>query len=545
MAPIQPLFFLVLLLMIRDISSLTDSRDVAVLRTLKDGWKNTPPSWENSDDPCGGNGWEGVTCYNSRVTRLTLSTMGLVGELSGAIGDLEELTSLDLSFNEGLTGSLPPQLGLLKNLSTLILAGSGFSGTIPTELGNLTQLYFLDLSSNSFTGVIPPSLGSLSKLYWLGLANNKFTGSIPVSTLAKPGMDSLKKAKHFNLNNNQLSGPIPDTLFSSEMALIHVLFDGNQFTGSIPETIGLVQTLEVLRLDRNALSGKVPSNIMNLVNVVELNLANNKLSGPLPNLTGMNSLSYLDLSNNSFDQSEAPAWLSTLSSLTTLIVEYGPFQGIVPSELFSLPQIQQIKLRNNAFNGTLDLGSSVSQQLELIDLQNNLISSFILSSEYHKLMLRGNPICANSTLGNTDFCKLQEESSKPYSTSLEQCGNISCVSGQKLDPASCECAYPYQGTLYFRGPSFRDLSNATIFHTLEMSLWVEFGLTPNSVYLDNPFFNSNDYLQVNMGLFPSNGVSFNTSDIQRFGSAFSNQTYKSPNVFGPYYFIASAYTIGL
>lgn len=38
----------------------------AVLRSLTDQWKNTPPSWRKSDDPCDSQ-WEGVTCNNSRV----------------------------------------------------------------------------------------------------------------------------------------------------------------------------------------------------------------------------------------------------------------------------------------------------------------------------------------------------------------------------------------------------------------------------------------------------------------------------------------------
>ncbi|QHN84220.1 Vacuolar protein sorting-associated proteinB [Arachis hypogaea] len=57
----------------------------------------------------------------------------------------------------------------------------------------------------------------------------------------------------------QLSGAAK--LFSSDMVLIHVLFDGNNLSGSIPETLGLVQTLEVLRLDRNFLTGEVPTNL--------------------------------------------------------------------------------------------------------------------------------------------------------------------------------------------------------------------------------------------------------------------------------------------
>ncbi|XP_059640750.1 leucine-rich repeat receptor protein kinase HPCA1 [Cornus florida] len=541
MLAIRLLWFLVCCAGIHVISAYTDSRDAVVLRSLKDQWQHTPPSWDKSDDPCG-RAWEGVMCNNSRVTALGLSTMGLVGKLSGGdIGGLTELKVLDLSFNRGLTGSLSPRLGDLTNLNILILAGCGFSGNIPSELGNLAELTFLALNSNGFTGDIPPSLGKLSNLYWLDLAENQLSGTLPVSTITAPGLDLLKKAKHFHFNKNQLSGKIPLSLFSSDMVLIHILFDGNQLIGNIPPTLGLVQTLEVLRLDRNYLNGEVPSNLNNLTNLNELNLAHNNLSGPLPDLAGMNSLNYVDLSNNSFVQSEAPAWFSTLQSLTTLVIEYGSLQGLLPPKLFSFPQIQQVKLRNNAFNDTLNMGNSISEQLQLVDLQNNEISKVTLDSGYkNTLILVNNPVCSTG-IKNTDYCQIQAQNTQTYSTSVANCRGKSCPSDQKLNPQSCFCAFPLEGTLFFRAPSFRELSNANIFHSLEMTLWEKLNLTPGSVALDNPFFNIDDYLQVQLGLFPSSGKYFNRTEVQRIGFDLSNQTFKPPPEFGPYYFIASPY----
>ncbi|KAK6257802.1 hypothetical protein QUC31_001261 [Theobroma cacao] len=475
------------------ISAFTDPHDAAALQSLKDSWQNTPPSWDKSDDPCGAP-WEGVTCNSSRVTALGLSTMGLKGKLSGDIGELTELRSLDLSFNRDLTGSLSPRLGDLEKLNILILAGCGFTGNIPEELGKLAELSFLALNSNNFTGRIPPSLGTLSKLYWLDLADNQLMGSIPVSTPTSPGLDLLLKAKHFHFNKNKLSGTIPPKLFSSEMVLIH------------------------------------------------MNLAHNNLTGPLPDLTSMNTLNYVDLSNNSFDPTETPVWFSTLASLTTLVIEHGSLQGPVPQKLFSFPQIQQVKLRNNAFNGTLNLGDKVGTQLKLVDLQNNQISSITLGSGYaNTLILIGNPVCT-SALSNTNYCQVQQQNTKPYATSLANCGRKSCPIDQKLSPQSCECAYPFEGTLYFRGPMFRELSNVNMFHSLEMSLWVKLSLTPGSVFLQNPFFNVDDYLQIQLALFPPDEKYFNRSEIQRIGFDLSNQTYKPPPEFGPYYFIASPYT---
>ncbi|KDP21807.1 hypothetical protein JCGZ_00594 [Jatropha curcas] len=198
-----------------------------------------------------------------------LSSISIKGNPSGDIGELTELISLDLSFNT-FTGSLTPRLGDLNNLTTLILAGCGFTGSISDELGNLAELSFLALNNSNLTGKIPSSLGKLSNLYWLDLADNHLTGPIPVSTPTTPGLDLLKE------------------LSTCE------LFDGNLLDGTIPSTLGLVQTLE--------------------------EFSNNKLKGPLPDLTGMNALNYENLSNKAFFPSEAPAWFSTLPSLTTLLV---------------------------------------------------------------------------------------------------------------------------------------------------------------------------------------------------------------------------------
>lgn len=93
----------------------------------------------------------------------------------------------------------------------------------------------------------------------------------------------------------------------------------------------------------------------------------------------------------------------------------------------------------------------------------------------------------------------------------------------------------------FRAPSFSDISNATNFQSLELSLWTKLGLPPGSVFLDNIRFNDDAYLVVDVALFPPTGKFFNRSEVVFVGNAFSNQVYKPPHVFGPYYFIASPY----
>ncbi|KAI4295095.1 hypothetical protein MLD38_040633 [Melastoma candidum] len=515
------------------LGSYTDPGDSAALESLKRIWKNTHQVGTREGTLAAFRGM-----VSPAKTRGGLSSQNINGQLSGDIGGLSELRLLDLSYNIDIGGPLTSKIGNLQKLSTLILAGCSFTGSIPDELGNLRALTFLALNTNKFTGRIPYSLGKLSKLQWLDLAENQLTGGIPVS----PGLESLHNCKHFHFNKNQLTGAIPATLFSSNMILLHVLFDSNQLTGPIPSSIGQVQALEVLRLDRNALSGQIPSSISNLTNLNEMHMAFNRLNGSLPDLTNMSSLSYVDLSNNYFDPSEAPTWFTNLPSLTTLVMEYGSLQGPLPGALFSIPQLQMVKLRNNAISGELTMSDNIGRDLEHVDLQNNRITSVSPNSMAYTntLILSGNPVC-NESSTRSSYCHDQQENRNPYSTSLSNCGVKSCQHYRKLNPQTCDCAYPYEGTLFFRGPSFRDLSNVNLFHQLETSLSTELGLGPRSVFLENPFFNADDYLQIQLALFPSSGIYFNRTEILRIGFDLSNQTYKPPKVFGPYYFIASPY----
>ncbi|KAL2454570.1 Leucine-rich repeat protein kinase family protein [Abeliophyllum distichum] len=522
------------------IAAWTNEDDFTAIQSLKNTWENVPPSWVGAD-PCE-NRWEGIECINSRVVSITLSSINLSGQLSSDIEELAELQTLDLSYNKGLTGSLPPSIGNMKKLSNLILVGCGFSGRIPSSIGSLQDLVFLSLNSNRFIGGIPPSIGLLSKLYWLDLADNRLSGTIPVSKGNTPGLDMLVKTKHFHFGKNQLSGEIPPQLFSSDMTLRHLLLENNSLTGNIPSTLGLVHTLEVVRLDKNSLSGSVPPNLNNLAYVQELFLANNKLTGPFPNLTGMTSLNYVDLSNNSFAVSDVPPWFSTLQSLTSLIMEDTQIQGQLPVSMFSPFQLQTVVLKKNKINGTLNIGSSHSDQLQLIDLRNNLIEAFTQRKDYSvQIVLADNPICFEG--GTEKYCSIPQPSNTSYSIPLENCTTYPCSSDQISSP-TCKCAYPYTGTIVFRAPSFSNLGNSSIFESLYEKLTLTFqsnNLPVDSVSLSNPTKNLDDYLVLNLRVFPSGQNRFNRTAISGIGFFLSNQTFKPPKEFGPFYFIGESY----
>ncbi|KAK9938706.1 hypothetical protein M0R45_015428 [Rubus argutus] len=517
-----------------------NDQDYITIRTLMDDWGIKPQSWVGSD-PCAN--WEGIICNNSRITAISLADMSLKGQLSTVI-DLSELQILDLSSNKDLTGPLPASIENLTKLVYLNLVDCRFSGPIPATIGSLKKLSYLSLKNNRFSGLIPPSMGYMSNLTFLDISGNKLTDSIPVSNGTTPGLDMLQNAKHFHFSNNQLSGSIPPQLFSSNMSLIHLLFDRNNFTGSIPSTIGLVKTLTAVRLDRNSLSGPVPSSLSNLSNVAELHLSNNRLTGPVPNLTDMTSLNYVDISNNTFDASDFPNWFSALISVTTLMMENTRLQGQVPRALFSLENLETVRLRNNNLSGSLDIGTTYGRRLHLIDLQKNNITSLGQNNEgsNYNLTLVENPICAGSQ--NNIAKKYCNISPTDYSNSTPPSNCPACSSGQVASP-NCICAKPYKQRLVFTFVSFSNLGNSSYFKALSDNLTSSFQNKSHpvaSVSLSHPSWDSFSQLELNIEIFRSgNRVSFNRAENSAITSVLSNQILEGrPINFGPYSLLPSA-----
>ncbi|KAH9606647.1 hypothetical protein KSS87_013083, partial [Heliosperma pusillum] len=501
----------------------TNSQDVTVLLTLKQAWKSFPPSWNRGNDSCGGQ-WEGIACRDSRIVSITLSSMGLIGMLPSDIQGLSALETLYVSqslhashwllyITKGKNKTLPHlRLRFLVERSDKgsmsgsvfkscppdplgILAGCNFNGELPNSIGSLSKLVFLSLNANSFSGTIPQTVGNLSKLYWLDLAANKLTGNIPISDGITPGLDMLVHAKL-------------------------LLLDNNQFSGTIPTTLSLVRTLEVIRFDWNSLIGSVPPSINTLIILKTMLLSNNKLAGVMPDLTGMNLLNYLDMSNNSFEESDVPSWVTALPSLTTLV------------------------LKRNQLSGMLDLGAAHSSQLQFVDLQNNSISDYTRrpADNNLQLILVGNPVCGTVLTEQSQLCFLPQPS-QSYTTP-RNCETVPCTSG-RVSSLSCHCSYPYSGTLTFAAPQFSNLQNFTNYGALERAFMNAFSankMPVGSVSLSNIYRDTSNYLHITLQIFPLGQDRFNRTTILTIGFMLSSQTFQPPSYYGPFTYLPVEYT---
>ena len=287
-------------------------------------WLNAIPSHEGTGAAC-------VPLADREILEAVYETLGgsdwtnsdnwltdrPLGDWYGVeVDDQGRVITLRLHYN-GISGWIPRELGSLKHLVWLSLAGSpsGLAGAIPAELGDLANLRLLDLFATNIGGTIPAELGNLANLEWLDLAENNLEGAIPAE------LGHLRNLRSLKLIGNHLAGTVPVQL-GVLFELRELSLSGNELTGPIPAQFGNLSHLQVLSLSRNGLSGPLPAGLGGLAGLEELHVGHNELHGTVPvEFRGLTSLREFSLSGNADMSGPLPAELAALDSLETLVAD--------------------------------------------------------------------------------------------------------------------------------------------------------------------------------------------------------------------------------
>lgn len=186
-----------------------------------------PPlvGWEPvGGDPCGMS-WQGVACVNANVTAIMLNGVNLSAVLPEDISYFASMLQIDLGSNH-IGGPIPSSLPL--TLQMLTLSGNQFTGSIPPTVSLLIQLTDFQVAKNQLEGAIPDSFQQLKALANMDLSGNKLTGELPSS------MGNMSSLTKLTLKDNQLSGNL-DVL--QDLPLTYLDVENNLFSGPIPEKL--------------------------------------------------------------------------------------------------------------------------------------------------------------------------------------------------------------------------------------------------------------------------------------------------------------------
>lgn len=151
---------------------------------------------------------------------------------------------------------------------------------------------------------------------------------------------NYKPLTYMNLGNNSLSS-VPEDVGMFE-SLINLNLQNNSLS-SLPSSIAKLTKLKMVNISKNKFE-VVPEVVYSLKNLESLCLANNQIAKLDRNLSNLTELRELDISNNKLE--ELSAGLGKLTKLVNLDLSGNELLEI-PSEILNLQEIHKLDLTNN------------------------------------------------------------------------------------------------------------------------------------------------------------------------------------------------------
>uniref|UniRef100_A0AC11BJS0 Leucine rich repeat containing 40 n=1 Tax=Ovis aries TaxID=9940 RepID=A0AC11BJS0_SHEEP len=228
--------------------------------------------------------------------------------LPSAIRELENLQKLNVSHNK--LKILPEEITNLRNLKGLYLQHNELT-CIPEGFEQLSNLEDLDPIQNTTFHLV---FSFLSSLVRLNLSSNQLK-SLPAE------LSGMKRLKHLDCNSNLLETIPPELASMESLELLYLRRNKLRFLPEFPSC----KLLKELHVGENQIEKLGAEHLKHLNSILVLDLRDNKLKSVPDEITLLQSLERLDLSNN--DISSLPCSLGRLH-LKFLALEGNPLRTI-------------------------------------------------------------------------------------------------------------------------------------------------------------------------------------------------------------------------
>uniref|UniRef100_A0A8R7QCN4 Protein kinase domain-containing protein n=2 Tax=Triticum urartu TaxID=4572 RepID=A0A8R7QCN4_TRIUA len=241
-------------------------------------------------------------------------------------------------------------------------------------------------------GPVPPALWQLTDMVELYLNNNSLGGEI------HPDITGMRNLREITLYSNNFTGELPQALgLNTTPGILRVDLTGNRFHGAVPPGLCTGGQLAILDLGYNRFHGRFPSEIARCQSLYRINLNNNRISGSLPADLGTNrGLSYIDMSDNLLE-GRIPGAIGSWSNLTMIDLSRNGFSGPIPRELGALGNLVTLRVSSNTLSGSIPHELGNCKRLVCLDLGNNLLNGSLPAEiaalgSLQSLLLGGNKL---------------------------------------------------------------------------------------------------------------------------------------------------------
>ncbi|OAY43748.1 receptor-like protein 35 [Manihot esculenta] len=375
----------------------------------------------------------------SSLVSLNVSNAGFVGQIPVAISRMTTLVTLDLSSSLYYLGhrSLKlenPNLAMLvlnlnrlielhldgvnisshgnewcralssslPNLQVLSLSSCFLSGPIDSSLVKLPSLSVIRLNGNNLSAPVPEFFANFSNLKILRLSDCSLQGKFPPEVFQVPTLEILDLSY-----NTELWGSLPDDLQKSSLKTL--VLSNTNFSGSLPDSIGILGNLSRIELAACKFNGLIPMSMAKLTELVYLDFSSNSFSGPIPSFSRSKQLVYIDFSHNQLSGEILSTHFEGLWNLLYIDLRFNSISGSIPPSLFAIPSLQKIQLSFNNFTGQLpEFSGASSSSLDTLDLSSNKLEGSIPSSIFDIKRLNVLLLSSNKFNGTTQLDGIQK-----------------------------------------------------------------------------------------------------------------------------------------
>ena len=146
----------------------------------------------------------------------------------------------------------------------------------------------------------------------------------------------------------------------------------NDLAGTLPTQIGVLTTLQELRLNSGSISGTLPTQLARLSNLRVLSAHSNRITGTLPTQTArLGELNVLDLDDNSLSGT-LPAFVGHLEKLKRLELHANSLSGTLP--IFASSRLTTLDMEENSLVGSIPTQIGILNELREFRVAKNKLS---------------------------------------------------------------------------------------------------------------------------------------------------------------------------